>query len=385
MDNKSDTIISPPKGEISKKKYRKNRQKPIQAIRFRIQAAFVLLCLWIGVEFYYFVKFLETSGLEGSAYRPPGVEGFLPISSLMSLYLFLISGEIHPVHPAGMFILLVAIIVSLIVGKSFCSWLCPFGWLSELLGDIGEKIFKRKIKIVKWLDYPLRSLKYLLLAFFVYSIFFLMTETSLRAFLDSPYNIVADIKMYYFFADISRLTLIIIAALFFLSIPIRNFWCRYLCPYGALLGIMSLLSPLKIKRNSNTCIDCTRCAKVCPSFIKVDKINTVLSDECTSCLKCIDSCPVAETLELKPIVGRFVFPKKYVAFGIVILFTFGIGLGMVTGNWHNKVRVDEYLYHQKYLHGYGHPTSTEGIKDLNKQEENKIIIKQQNSEREENK
>jgi len=128
-----------------------------------------LICIWIGVEFYYFVRYLETAGLEGSAYRPPGDEGFLPISSLMSLYHFFITGEIHQAHPAGFFILAGAIIVSFVFGKSFCSWICPVGLLSEYLGDFGEKIFGRKIKLPKWLDYPLRSLKYLLLAFFVYS------------------------------------------------------------------------------------------------------------------------------------------------------------------------------------------------------------------------
>ncbi len=367
--------------ETTKKKYKKNQQKPIQMLRFWIQTAFVLLCLWIGVEFFYFVKYLETAGLQGSAYRPPGVEGFLPISSLMSLYLFLISGDIHPTHPAGLFILLAAILVSFIFGKSFCSWFCPVGWLSELLGDIGQKLFGKKIKMPAWLDYPLRSLKYLLLLFFGYSIFFLMTETSLRTFLDSPYNIVADIKMYYFFIDISRLALFIIVALFFLSIPIRNFWCRYLCPYGALLGIMSLLSPLKIKRNSNSCIDCTKCAKVCPSFIKVDKINTVISDECTSCLKCIDSCPVADTLELKPIIGRSTLLKKYVVFGIIVLFVLITGLGMISGNWQNNIETEEYLYHQQYLFGYGHPTSTNEIKKLNKKEkESDINIPKSNKE-----
>jgi len=349
------------------KKYVKNRQKPVQTLRFWVQVAIVLICLWIGVEFHYFVKYLETSGLEGSAYRPPGAEGFLPISSLMSLYHFIISGELHPVHPAGLFILLTAIVVSLFVGKSFCSWFCPFGWLSEILGDIGDKLFKRRLKMPKWLDYPLRSLKYLLLGFFVYAIFFLMTGASLRAFLDSPYNIVADIKMYYFFADISQLALVIIAILFILSIPIRNFWCRYLCPYGALLGILSLLSPVKIKRNSQSCIDCTKCAKVCPSFIRVDKTDTVISDECTSCMKCIDSCPVADTLELKPAVGKTIIPKKYAALGIIALFTGLLGLGMITGNWQNNVTTDDYLYHQKYLNSYGHPTGNSDIEKLNKE------------------
>ena len=70
--------------------------------------------------------------------------------------------------------------------------------------------------------------------------------------------------MYYFFAEITPFALTVIVGLVLLSIPIRGFWCRYLCPYGALLGILSLLSPQKIKRNPTTCIDCGKCAKVCP-------------------------------------------------------------------------------------------------------------------------
>ncbi len=231
MNNDLDNKLVPSEGKETKKKYIKNQQKPIQTIRFWVQVSLILLCLWIGVEFHYFVKYLETAGLEGSSYRPPGAEGFLPISSLMSLYLFAISGDIHAAHPAGFFILLAAIVVSFVIGKSFCSWFCPVGWLSEILGDFGQKLFKRRLKLPMWLDYPLRSLKYLLFGFFGYSIFFLMNEASLRVFLDSPYNIVSDIKMYYFFVDISMLALIVIAILFVLSIVIRNFWCRYLCPY----------------------------------------------------------------------------------------------------------------------------------------------------------
>lgn len=283
----------------------------------------------------------------------------------MSLYHFFITGEIHWSHPAGVFILLGAIIMSLIFGKSFCSWICPIGTISEYLGDLGEKIFRRKIKLPRWLDYPMRSLKYLLLGFFIYSIFFLMTAASLRAFLDSPYNIAADLKMYYFFADISQFSLIVISVLFFLSIPIRGFWCRYLCPYGALLGITSLLSPLKIRRNTNTCIDCAKCAKVCPSFIKVDKVNTVISDECTSCLNCIDICPIADTMTLKPIGSKLTIKPKIAAVSILGLFLLIIGLGMITGNWQNKLTIDEYRYHLKNMNSYGHPTGTKEIKKLN--------------------
>ncbi|MFH2035269.1 MAG: 4Fe-4S binding protein [Candidatus Zixiibacteriota bacterium] len=358
---------------VSKKKPKsiKNDQKPIQKYRFYVQSAMILLCIWIGIEFYNFVRYLETAGTAGSMYRPPGVEGFLPISSLMSLYHFLITGEIHGSHPAGFFILLAVISVSFIFGKSFCSWLCPVGFLSEYLGDFGQALLKFQLKLPKWLDYPLRSLKYFLLGFFVYSIFFLMTDAALKAFLDSPYNVVADLKMYYFFADISRFSLIVLAALFFLSIFIRNFWCRFLCPYGALLGLLSLLSPLKIKRNKNTCIDCAKCAKVCPSFIKVDKIGTVLSDECTNCLQCVDACPVKDTLVLQPVGSKYIINKKFAAVGVVFLFILITGLGMITGFWQNKITPEEYLIHQKYLESYGHPTGTKEIENLNRQSESK--------------
>ena len=247
----------------------KNTAKPVQKYRFAIQSAFALLCLWIGIEFHFFVKYLQTDGAAGSSYRPPGVEGFLPISALMSLYNFILGHGVHPVHPAGLFILAGIITLSLIFGKAFCSWLCPVGFISELLADLGTKLFGRNLTPPRWLDLVLRSLKYLLLGFFVYSIFFLMTGAALESFLDSPYNRVADIRMYYFFADISRFALIVISVLMLLSIVIRHFWCRYLCPYGALLGIASLVSPNKIRRNTESCIDCAKCAKVCPSRIKV--------------------------------------------------------------------------------------------------------------------
>ncbi len=310
-----------------------------------MQVGFAALCVWIGVEFHYFVKYLETGGISGSSYRPPGVEGFLPISSLMSLYHFFLTGEVHGAHPAGLFILLAVLIVSFVFGKSFCSWICPISFLSEILGDLGDRLFRRRIKLSRWLDYPFRSLKSLLLGFFVYSIFFLMTLAALSAFLDSPHNLVSDIKMCYFFADIPRLTLIIILSLFLMSIVIRNSWCRYLCPYGALLGILSLLSPHKIRRNAANCIGCGERERVCPSFIKVDRADTVVFEECTSCLKCVDACPEAQTLEFKPIMTRRTVSKKVVTLGIVAMFVFIVGLGMATSNWQNRIMIEEYLHH----------------------------------------
>lgn len=355
-----------------KEKIIKNTEKPIQKIRFTVQMLFALLCIWIGIEFSQFVSYLESGGVKEFSSRPPGVEGFLPISALMSVYYFFVSGNIHPVHPAGFFIFIAIVGMSFVFGKSFCSWMCPVGFLSELVGDFGEKIhkkiFKRRIKIWKYLDYVLRSLKYLLLFFFAFSIFS-MSSLALEYFLDGAYNIMSDVKMWYFFANISRFSLIVIGILFLLSIIYRNFWCRYLCPYGALLGITSLLSPTKIKRNPISCIDCGLCAKACPSFIKVDKVITVRSDECTSCLNCVDVCPVKDTLDLKIVGSKKKTNKKTVAFGVVLLFVSITGLGILTGNWQNKVPKEVYIELQKSVNSIGHPTSTSDIERLNKESE----------------
>jgi polyferredoxin len=309
---------------------------------------------------------LESGGASAFIERPPGVEGFLPISSLMSLYYFLLTGVIHPYHPAGLFILGGIILMSLVVGKSFCSWLCPVGLLSESLADLTERLFGRTLKPPRWLDYPLRSLKYLLLAFFVYAIFFAMSAVALRVFLDSPYNLMADVKMYYFFADITRFSLIVIGALILLSLAVRGFWCRYLCPYGALLGVLGLMSPAKVRRNPSTCIDCTLCARHCPSRITVDRVTTVVSDECTSCLNCVDICPVENTLDVTFGNRKRRIQPRWVAAAAVAIFLVVTGAAMISGQWQNPVSMDRYLEHMDNVESMGHPTSSSELSDLDK-------------------
>lgn len=347
----------------------KNTEKPIQKYRLYIQLLFVAIVLWIGFEFYLFTTFLESGGTAQYYQRPAGAEGFLPISSLMSLYYFIKTGVIHHAHPAGLIIFVAIVVVSFVVGKSFCSWICPIGFMSEALGDFGEKIqiklFKKRIKMPKFLDYPLRSLKYLLLAFFVNVIFFSMTTTALKYFLDSPYNVISDVKMYYFFAEISQFSLIVIAVLILLSVVFRNFWCRYLCPYGALLGIIGIFSPLKIKRNKESCIDCNLCAKACPSFIKVDKVNTVISDECSSCMSCVDACPVENTLEVKSVITKRKVNKKWIAVGVVAIYFLIVLSGMVSDYWQNDIPKETYLELYKNKDKIDHIRSSSDVKKLN--------------------
>ncbi len=331
---------------------------PLRKIRFFTQLFALGLNIWIGIEFYLFVSFIksgESAGLVMS--RPPGVEGYLPISALLSLRDWVLTGVLNSIHPASVVILLVIVGTAFIFKKAFCSWVCPVGFVSELVGNTMQSMHHLKLRLPRWLDWPLRSLKYILLGLFVYAVFFFMSPAEVRSFIASPYNKVADIKMMYFFLEIGLTSLIVITGIFLFSLILRGFWCRYLCPYGALLGMASLIGPAKITRNEHACISCGKCTQVCPSHIKVDTSKQVLSDECSGCLDCIDVCPArgALTLGLRG-SKRSISPRAWVL-AIVIFFWGSLAIFSSLGPWQNSISVEEYRYHITRMHGseYGHP------------------------------
>ncbi|MBN1482816.1 4Fe-4S binding protein [candidate division KSB1 bacterium] len=312
-------------------------------IRRLTQLGFALVTIGIGIQFYLFVQQLERGGAV-TVTRPPGVEAFLPISSLMSLKYWLVSGDFNLIHPAGLLIFLFILATALILKRGFCSWVCPFGLLSEALARVHSRLFDKPRRVWRWLDWPLRSLKYILLGFFVVAILGMSAE-ALRDFLYGPYNRVADIKMLYFFTDASALTIKAIAGLILLSVLVRHFWCRYLCPYGALLGLTSLASFFKIRRNTTTCTDCKKCSRVCPANISVHRQKTVHSDECHACLQCVAACPVPDTLSFSAPLRKLPLKPLTVALLIIGLFLIGDGLARLGGVWQNSISINEYRHH----------------------------------------
>jgi polyferredoxin len=306
-----------------------------QVVRQVFQIAFVLIDLWIGVRFYQWVRYYETGGVTPFASRPPGIEGWLPIASLMNLKYWLATGAVPEVHTAGMFLLIAFLAMSVLLRKSFCSWVCPVGTISEWLWQGGRELFGRNLALPRWADLPLRSLKYILMGLFVFAVAGMSAE-DLRAFMTSPYGLVADVKMLDFFRRLSVTAAIVLAALVVLSIPVQNFWCRYLCPYGALLGLVSLVSPARIRRDPETCIDCAKCAKACPSILPVDRLITVKSAECTACMACVTVCPARGALDLS--VGRrWRIPGWAVGAGVAALFLLAVGYARWAGHWHTPL------------------------------------------------
>jgi len=312
-----------------------------QFLRSAVQLAFALLCAWIGIEFALFVAWGTSSPGNLFVARPPGAEGFLPISALISLNYWIQTGSVNTVHPAALAILTAILALSIFLKKSFCSWLCPVGTISEALWSFGQRLFGRNVRLPRWLDAPLRGLKYLLLSFFLWSIL-RMDVGQLAAFINSPYNKMADVKMYLFFARISSVALWTILTLAFLSLVIKNFWCRFLCPYGALLGMVGWLSPLKITRTADTCVDCELCSRACPSSIAVHAVRRVWSDECTSCLACVEACPVKDTLAVRSAPGHRAIPAPLLGGILAGIFIAVTGLAMLTGHWQNAIGREEY-------------------------------------------
>lgn len=317
----------------------------VQRLRFYSQLFSLFINVWIGLQFFLFVKYIESGGRIWEIPRPAGVEGWLPIGALVSLLHWIYTGIVNTIHPAGLIILAVILLVSFLFKKGFCSWVCPVGFISEMLGDISDKLFKRRIKPPAWLDWPLRSLKYIILGFFIWAMVLQMTPAEIETFLYTDYNKVSDILMLRFFTDITTFALLVIVSLFALSLIVRGFWCRYLCPYGALLGLLSLVSPTRIRRQAATCTGCSSCTSVCPAFIKVEKLTEVVSDECTGCLACVDNCPESGTLEVRVVTTRWRMPGAAWAALLIVLFWGTLLMFKTTGPWENSISSDEYMRH----------------------------------------
>lgn len=342
------TLVEPPVGNLAprplskKKLVRRQDRDYSQQLRHLFQGVFLALNLYLGTLFYLWVRQFE-GGTHMITSRPPGVEGWLPIAGMMNFKYWLLTGNLPPVHPAAMFLLVTFVTMAFLLRKAFCSWLCPIGTLSEMLAALGRKLFRRNFAITKWVDIPLRGLKYLLLGFFVYAVSS-MSAHALGAFMHSPYGLIADVKMLNFFRHLDRTGLIVIGILVLGSILVKNFWCRYLCPYGALLGFASLLSPIRIRRTPSACIDCGKCNKACPANLPVDKLITIKSAECTGCLECVAVCPAQGALNMQApkIVRRKPLPAWAMAVGVAVVFCGIVGYAKASHHW--KTFVPDHIY-----------------------------------------
>ena len=183
------------------------------------------------------------------------------------------------------------LLVAVLMGAAFCGRLCPLGSLQEWIGRLGHRVlgrrYNRSIPGDRFLGYA----RYLVLAAVAATALgFLALET------DYFNPSLALVHTWTSAVPITAVLLLVAVAVgsFFVERP----WCRWLCPYGALLGAVGRVSPWTIRRNRDTCIDCGRCDRACPLAVRVASVDAVRDGRCNRCERCVAACPVDGTLRI---------------------------------------------------------------------------------------
>lgn len=224
------------------------------------------------------------------------LHGLCPFGGVVSLYQYITEGTfVQKIHESSFILMMIAVGMSVIFGPVFCGWMCPLGSIQEWFGKLGKKLFGKKrynnfipAKVDRWLRY----LRYGMLAWVLY-----MT-------IQSGYLIFADIDPYHalfnFWSSEAAIGgMIVLAVTLVASLFVERPWCKYACPFGALLGLTNLFSIFRIKRQASTCTLCRSCDTACPMNIKVSEQHVVRDHQCIRCLECTSeaSCPIAATVD----------------------------------------------------------------------------------------
>lgn len=218
--------------------------------------------------------------------------------------------------------------MALLFRRSFCGQICPLGFLQELFGGLGRKIFHRTFEMPAVLDRPARYLKYIVLVVFV-GMAWTAADLSVRPY--DPWAAWQHLTSAEVLTDVS-IGLVVLGVALVGSMVYDRFFCKYLCPMGAFLGIFSKVSLFKVRRTAETCIDCRACDTACPMDIPVSEVETVESSECISCGECTTACPVKDTLSTQTRGGRRLSPLA--ATGVIVAgFAVIVGVATATGDF----------------------------------------------------
>ncbi len=226
-----------------------------------------------------------------------------PFGGVVSLYQFLSVGTlVKKIHQSSLVLMWLVFGLAVLVGPAFCGWVCPLGSIQEWVGKLGRKLFKKHYNhfIPAHIDAPLRYLRYVLLAWVLY-----MTATTGKLVfqeLDPYYALFNFWTGEVALSGFAILTLTLVGALF-----VERPWCKYACPYGALLGLTNLFRIFSIRRREANCIDCKLCSRDCPMNIPVQQLTIVRDHQCITCLECTSEavCPKAETVVLATAGGEW--------------------------------------------------------------------------------
>ena len=238
--------------------------------RLVIQVGFVLL-----TGFYVFAPFIIN--------ERSWAEGLCPLGGLETLPFLLRSGVyLEHISSFNIGIMTALIIMTLLFGRMFCSYICPLGSLQEWFGRLGKKL-GLQFKLPGPVEQVLNKLKYVVLLIILAGTY-TAAEVVFRKY--DPFYALFHLSSPALTASFLLFGLVLVGAIF-----ISRSWCRYLCPLGAFVKVLSFFSLVKLVRDEAACIDCNLCNKACPEHVVPAEQVVLTKDGCTHCLDCVGVCP----------------------------------------------------------------------------------------------
>lgn len=307
------------------------RVRDVVTGRWFVKSAFFAFFVFTVVQLFRFVAWARGTG--PFVDRPEAPAGILPIGHFTSFYAWVKGGGWDTLLPAGLVIIIGAVVVSLFFKRAFCGWICPVGTVWEAFSSLGRRIFGRNFVLPKWLDLLGRSFRYVLAFGFMAFVGMVSIEEAV-GFRSLPYMWVADIKILGMMVD--PLYVLVVLFVGAVSMAIGPLWCRYLCPLGGLYSAIGVASPCTIERDGERCISCRKCTKVCHAYVEVHKTGRVWAPECDGCMDCVKVCPVDGCLEAKAFgairISPWVWPLLVVGVWLTIY-----AAAKLTGNWDSSI------------------------------------------------
>lgn len=219
-----------------------------------------------------------------NCYSCPGAVGACPLGALQDSLAQ--SGKTAPAYIFG-----ILIMFGLLLGRMICGFLCPFGLIQELLYKIRTPKL-RKNRFTRVLSY----FKYVLLVILIAVPLIYAGIPSFCKYvcpagtLEGAVSLLANIQNSDFYGMLGYLftwKFCLAVAMVVASIFVYRFFCRFICPLGAIYSLFNKVSLMGVKLDKDKCIDCGLCVQGC----KMD-IKHVGDHECIQCGECISVCPV---------------------------------------------------------------------------------------------
>lgn len=345
------TLLTKLRPDLAKGEVRANQ------LRDGVQHLLALSMLLVGVQFAA-NAFMLNAGITPWLMRPDVGDAFLPIAGGIEIKAILTLGLWDQTHPAAAVMLAVVLLTGLLCKRAFCGWACPLGIAGEYLYKLRKRVIKSEFMPPAWLDWPLRMLKYLLLTALLFIILGMPVE-SIPHYLAGNYHKIADLKMALFFLTPGIITLACFGFILGLAAWRRQGFCRYICPYGALLGLLSFFSPFKIRRSTQHCLidskgmNCDKCSRACPANISVHTQKSIRSDECQACMRCVSACPKREALQFSTRNGIKLSARGLAIMLLLIMFLIPL-IAYVCGFWVSQTPTEMRIYLIQHLNAIGH-------------------------------